>query len=81
MTELKLQQLRKFVKVSSHDCFLRKYQTRSIYIINFLGQENPLGKVVQNLLLGGKQKGYKKLLVSRGSMSDMYKILRISSRI
>ena len=31
-------------------------------------------KLVQKILLHGKQKGYKKLLVSNGSMSGMDKI-------
>ena len=67
--------VRKFAKVSAHNFFLRKSQTKKecLYI-------EPLGKKAnweswsKKFPLHGKNKEYKKLLVSSGSMSGVHKI-------
>ena len=47
---------------------------KSIHIINFLDKKTNWGSWFKKFLLHGKQKGYKKLLVSNGSMSGVDKI-------
>ena len=49
-------------------------KVKCMQIIKFLGKKSDWEKLVQGVLLHGQWKGYKKLLVSRGSTSDMDKI-------